>query len=228
MATFPQGGAGQIWRDFVVDAVDTSGKHRPRKEHIREWGGFLEGLLNGINAGQLPADMATLADFHVTTQPVGFAKWDGAVTLNPPSVSGIGTALWLGRGGASGLWLAGVAAGNAGSNEASLLLKSTSGNSSDWGPWERVLTETTMDPGLTSFGNEIAMLMDGNLRNGCLGFLKNMTGSTMGAFTAQSGSNLRMTDTNPASNDATVLSGTWRALTRVTTLQAGLFLKTVQ
>ncbi|MDH6229602.1 hypothetical protein M2281_000174 [Mesorhizobium soli] len=43
--------ANTIFRDFETDGVPASGPHSPRKVEIREWGGWIEQLHAGIQAG---------------------------------------------------------------------------------------------------------------------------------------------------------------------------------
>jgi hypothetical protein len=59
--------ANTIFRDFETDGVPSSGKHKPRKAKIREWGAWLEGFVQAFtsNGGliyqtkaQLDADLA--------------------------------------------------------------------------------------------------------------------------------------------------------------------------
>lgn len=43
--------AASIWRDWELDGVPSSGKHKPRKSKIREWGTYVEAAALGSSAG---------------------------------------------------------------------------------------------------------------------------------------------------------------------------------
>ncbi|WP_406871632.1 glycosyl hydrolase family 28-related protein [Aminobacter sp. P9b] len=43
--------ASMIFRDFETDGVPASGKHKPNKSKIREWGAYLEGFITAFLAG---------------------------------------------------------------------------------------------------------------------------------------------------------------------------------
>lgn len=65
--------ARQIWRDYEVDGVAASGKHKPKKSKLRQWGTWVEGIITSLGQDSYTAaQIAAAANFVNTT-----AKFDG-------------------------------------------------------------------------------------------------------------------------------------------------------
>jgi lysophospholipase L1-like esterase len=65
----------QIFRDFVVDGVPSSGKNKPKKSDIRSWGAWVESILNaaGNNVGTVYQTRSAL--FGDLTKPANTMAW---------------------------------------------------------------------------------------------------------------------------------------------------------
>ncbi|MBX4894919.1 hypothetical protein [Rhizobium bangladeshense] len=77
--------ARQVWRDFVVDGVPSSGNHKPSKPDIRNWGTNLEGFLTsvGSNAGTVKLTRALLyADLAHPADTMAWVVQDTTIDYN--------------------------------------------------------------------------------------------------------------------------------------------------
>lgn len=66
--------ASQVWRDYIVDGVPTSGKFRPIKSEIRTWGTELQDHLDDVN------DAAIALDTRMDTAETDITAAEGAIT----------------------------------------------------------------------------------------------------------------------------------------------------
>ncbi|MBX4989567.1 hypothetical protein [Rhizobium lentis] len=92
--------ARQVFRDFVVDGIPSSGVHKPSKPDIRNWGTSLEGFLStvGSNAGTVKLTRALL--FSDVSHPADTMAWvvqDPDVTFNGiyQKIGTSGTGSWV-------------------------------------------------------------------------------------------------------------------------------------
>ncbi|MGG7534688.1 hypothetical protein [Rhizobium sp. 12,4] len=77
--------ARQVWRDFVVDGVPSSGAYKPSKPDIRNWGTNLEGFLTsvGSNAGTVKLTRALLyADLAHPADTMAWVVQDTTIDYN--------------------------------------------------------------------------------------------------------------------------------------------------
>ncbi|MEZ2132458.1 MULTISPECIES: hypothetical protein [unclassified Sinorhizobium] len=91
--------AANIWRDFVVANVPSSGKNEPAKSEIRIWGTWVESILNaiGISAGLIYQTRALLfADLTKAANTMAWVTNDPTVAFNGiyQKVGGTGTGSW--------------------------------------------------------------------------------------------------------------------------------------
>jgi hypothetical protein len=75
----------QIFRDFVVDGVPSSGRYKPKKSEVRSWGVWVEGLLNSVGqSGGFLYDTRALL-YADLTKPANTLAWviaDPVVAFN--------------------------------------------------------------------------------------------------------------------------------------------------
>ncbi|MDK4727479.1 hypothetical protein [Rhizobium phaseoli] len=77
--------ARQVWRDYVVDGVPSSGPYKPYKPDIRNWGTNLEGFLTavGSNAGTVKLTRALLyADLLHAADTMAWVVQDATIDYN--------------------------------------------------------------------------------------------------------------------------------------------------
>lgn len=77
--------ARQVWRDYVVDGVPSSGPYKPYKPDIRNWGTNLEGFLTavGSNAGTVKTTRALLyADLLHAADTMAWVVQDPTIDYN--------------------------------------------------------------------------------------------------------------------------------------------------
>lgn len=77
--------AREVWRDFVVDGVPSSGAHKPGKADARNWGTYLEGFLTsvGSNAGTVKITRALLyADLAHPADTMAWVVQDTTIDYN--------------------------------------------------------------------------------------------------------------------------------------------------
>ncbi|MBB4235034.1 hypothetical protein [Rhizobium esperanzae] len=77
--------ARQVWRDYVVDGVPSSGPYKPYKPDIRNWGTNLEGFLTavGSNAGTVKLTRALLyADLLHAADTMAWVMQDATIDYN--------------------------------------------------------------------------------------------------------------------------------------------------
>ncbi|MBX5010901.1 hypothetical protein HJB67_13145 [Rhizobium lentis] len=77
--------ARQVWRDFVVDGVPSSGAYKPSKPDIRNWGTNLEGFLTsvGSNSGTVKLTRALLyADLAHPADTMAWVVQDTTIDYN--------------------------------------------------------------------------------------------------------------------------------------------------
>ncbi|MBB5664733.1 hypothetical protein GGE68_002930 [Rhizobium leguminosarum] len=77
--------ARQVWRDYVVDGVPSSGPYKPYKPDIRNWGTNLEGFLTavGSNAGTVKLTRALLyADLLHAADTMAWVMQDATINYN--------------------------------------------------------------------------------------------------------------------------------------------------
>lgn len=77
--------AREVWRDFVVDGVPSSGAHKPEKADARNWGTYLEGFLTsvGSNAGTVKVTRALLyADLAHPADTMAWVVQDPTIDYN--------------------------------------------------------------------------------------------------------------------------------------------------
>jgi hypothetical protein len=75
----------QIFRDFIVDGVPSSGKNNPKKSDIRSWGAWVESLLNaiGVNSGTVYTTRAALfLDLTKSANTMAWVTGDPTVAYN--------------------------------------------------------------------------------------------------------------------------------------------------
>lgn len=101
----------------------------------------------GVDVGPL------LSDFHDTSIPAGFYRWDSD-SANAPG-SGGGGAIKLNRSSGRALWIASRSAGVSGQNSPQVFFKNTSNFVDDWGPWEEVYHTGNLPPDLVTEGRTL-------------------------------------------------------------------------
>ncbi|PDS97512.1 hypothetical protein CO659_12670 [Rhizobium sp. S9] len=77
--------ARQVWRDYVVEGVPSSGNYKPAKADIRTWGTSLEGFLSAIgnNAGTVKLTRALLyADLAHPADTMAWVVQDPTIAYN--------------------------------------------------------------------------------------------------------------------------------------------------
>lgn len=83
MAFTPAVAASAIYRDYIVDAVPGSGKHRPLKAQIRTWGGEVEAYLSGHDTA-----LAAL-DTRMDAEEAASAALDGRLDTAESDISAL-------------------------------------------------------------------------------------------------------------------------------------------
>ncbi|MBY5863270.1 hypothetical protein [Rhizobium leguminosarum] len=91
--------ANQIFRNWVLDGVPSSGAHEPEKAEIREWGAYLESFIASIGASGSSVYLTRAELFADLTQPAKASAW----VIQDPTVAyngvyrkngGVGTGSW--------------------------------------------------------------------------------------------------------------------------------------
>lgn len=78
--------AAEVWRDYETDGVPSSGPHKVRKPDSRQWGAWVEGIINAFintDGGKIFTSKASLdASLNYAANTMAWVIGDATVANN--------------------------------------------------------------------------------------------------------------------------------------------------
>ncbi|MEY9629889.1 hypothetical protein [Sinorhizobium fredii] len=146
--------AAETWRDYETDGVPSSGSHKVKKNNVRSWGAWVEGLINAFtaNGGLIFSSKSSLdASLAYAANTMAWVIGDATVANNGVygKVGASGTGSWTRR---TDLPFSFIIASDAGAGTANAVQATTSiPVSSSALVWMNIFEANTATPVTVSF-----------------------------------------------------------------------------